>query len=29
PFKSIDEITKVPRIGPKTYENLKNLITVK
>ncbi|MBA7483424.1 Photosystem II 12 kDa extrinsic protein [subsurface metagenome] len=28
PFASIEEITKVPRIGPKTYENLKNLITV-
>ncbi len=28
PFKSIDEITKVPRIGAKTYENLKSLITV-
>ncbi len=28
PFSSIEDITRTPRIGPKTYENLKNLITV-
>lgn len=28
PFKSIDEITRVPRIGAKTLENLRPYITV-
>ena len=28
PFSSIEDITRTPRIGPKTYENLRNLITV-
>lgn len=28
PYASIEEITKVKGIGPKTYENLKNFITV-
>lgn len=28
PFKSIDEIVNVPKIGPKTFENLKDKITI-
>lgn len=29
PYASIEELTKAKGIGPKTYENLKSLITVK
>ncbi|MCG2677864.1 ComEA family DNA-binding protein, partial [bacterium] len=29
PYSSIEEITKAQGIGPKTYEGLKDLITVK
>ena len=28
PFKSVEEITNVPRIGPATYDKIRDLVTV-
>ncbi len=28
PFKSLDELTNVPKIGPKTFENIKDKLTL-
>ncbi len=28
PFRSVDEVTNVPRIGPAAYEKIRDLVTV-